>query len=146
MVQVFATRLKPQYIGTQYRCVSISLSSDFKGAITEILHSYSMAHTEEPYANKYIGTQVFIPSRYQYSMYSSNSCNCAEFLSTDKIPRQARPVELIKHHYDILIAPEKCMDVPVCLTTFPPQAVELCKIRAGSTTTACCICFRLGRT
>ena len=96
-----------------------SLSSDFKGAITDILHycKYSMTDTEEPllpHANKYIGTQVFIPPRYHYSMYSSNSCNCAEFLTTDKKTRQARPVEQIKHHY-ILIAPEKMHQVWIFL-------------------------------
>ena len=75
----------------------------------------------------------------------SNSCNCDEFLLTEKIPRQARPAEQIKHHH-ILIAPGKCTDVPIFLSTFPLQAVVICKIRAGRTTTACCNRFRFGRT
>ena len=121
-----------------------SLSSDFKGATTDILHYYSMAHTEEPLPplceqvhTKWVHRYSFhhgIDTRYTAAVLPFNSCKCAEFLSTDKIPRQARPVEQIKHHY-LLIAPEKCTEVPICWTTFPPQPVELCNIRAGRTTT-----------
>ena len=148
-----------------------SLSSDFKAVIiTDILHYYSVAHTEgllrplyeqvhtqvfihsntvpiqrdycDHYTNKYIHRYSFIPIRYQYSMYC---CRCA-FLQLMSLSRNYVDQYNAKksttgwanhqqHNYwYILIATEKCTDVPICWTTFPPQAVELCKIRAGRTT------------
>ena len=112
---------KPQYVGTHYIGVfPFSLSSDFKGAIkTDILHYYSsMAHTEEPLLRLCEQVHRCILSGIHsitvpildvllllccppHSMYSCccaflhNSCKRAEFLSTDQIPRQARPVEQI---------------------------------------------------
>ena len=90
------------------------------------------------YANRYIGTQVFILSRYQYSMYSSNSRNCADFLSTDKIPRQARPVEQIKHHY---YSPEKCTD-----NGFSSASCRISQDPSREHNYCLMYCIRLGRT
>ena len=52
---------------------------------------------------------------------------------------------LSKSNTIISTAPEKGADVLLCLTTFPPQAVEHCEMRAGRTT-ACCNLVRFGRT
>ena len=73
-------------------------------------------------------------------MLSSTSRRCAEFLSIDKIPRQARPVERIKHHY-ILIAPEKCTMLIFVELLFLRKLSNFARSEPGEQ-----ICFRFCRT
>ena len=54
------------------------------------------------------------------------ACRCTKILSTNEMPRQARPVEQIINMNKCLIAPEKCTDVSICWATYPPQRGELC--------------------
>ena len=51
-------------------------------------------------------------------------------LSTNKMPRQARPVEEIINMNKCLIAPEKCTDVPICWAQQWVWAVQ-----------SACLCF-----
>ena len=126
-----------------------SLSSDFIWSIiTGILHYYSMAHTEGPLwplQYEQVNTQVFIHS---ITVPTLDVLLLLYFPPTQAIVSKSyvyqynaktRTTSWANHqrHNYILIAPEKCTDVPICWTTFPPQAVELCKIRAGRTA-ACC--------
>ena len=111
-----------------------------------------MAHTGGPLLplREQVHTQVSGTSRYQYSMYS---CCCAFFqLKPLSFPKLCRTIKyknkhdrLSKSNTIISTAPEKGADVLLCLTTFPPQAVEHCEMRAGRTT-ACCNLVRFGRT
>ena len=159
MVQVFASRLKTAILGVCRNAIGVfpfSLSSDFKGAITDILHYYSLAHTEGPLRSH--GEQVHTWYISRYTGIHSITVPILNVLlllcippTHAIVPNFGRPIKYQDKHDRlsksnavtryILIAPEKCKHVLICWATFPPQAVEL-----GEQLLLAVICFRFGRT